>query len=591
MSQTFFGDLAVSASNWAAFERLVLRILIARGFENCSVVGQSGDGGADVLAISKGRRWLFQVKAFSKPIGPSVITETLAAMSRYEADIPVIVSKNGFTSEVFEVQKRLVAENIKLQLWDKPTLVRQGALLSEEPPIISRLREGAIRNYQTQAIEGIVAKRLDDKSGSALVVLATGLGKTFVAAEALRRARKPHERVLVIAHTVELVYQLEKAFWPFLASNEITAVLTGSDRPAQLEDLAHFTHVFATRDSLAHIIGGGGALPLFDFVVVDECHHLGAQVYEEVLDGLGVGEAEGPFLLGLTATPWRPNGEGLDHRFEEPVISVDLARGLSEGYLSNVDYRMFTDNIDWSQLDKLDIGPLSPKAINRTLFIQEWDDAVVDRVAEAWGELGASARGIVFCGTIDHAIRMTNRINALGFTNAQAIYSGGKGEGRPTLTPVVRNKLLWDFASGRIGMLCAVDILNEGVDVPDVNLVVFQRVTHSRRIFTQQLGRGLRLSEGKDRVIVLDFASDIRRFAAGFQLERDLGFPAPARRKGPVVVNLNSKVTFRNSRSEDADGKAFLKHWLSDLDAIAEAGEDISILNFPTIERPHRDDE
>jgi superfamily II DNA or RNA helicase len=314
-----------------------------------------------------------------------------------------------------------------------------------------------------------------------------------------------------------------------------------------------------------------------DLIVIDEAHHVSdSGMYSEIIDRWA-----GSKLLGLTATPWRPNGTGLDHRFSEPVISVDLAKGLRDGYLANVDYRMFTDNIDWANLENLAGVELSPKAINRTLFIKEWDDAVVDRVKEAWTELGGAPRGIVFCGTIDHAIQMTNRINALGFTTAKAIYSGGKGEQRSAISPVERNKMLWDFASGRIGILCAIDILNEGVDVPDVNLVVFQRVTHSRRIFTQQLGRGLRLSEEKEKVIVLDFVTDIRRFAAGLQLERDMRPARSAVARKPLVVSLNSRVTFRNSKSEDVEGKAFLKHWLGDLDAIAEAGDDVSILNFP----------
>lgn len=580
---TFFGDFAVSSASWAAFERLVLRLLIAKGFKNSSVVGQSGDGGADVLAISNGKRWLFQVKAYAKPIGPEVITETLSALQKYDADIPVIVSKNGFTSEVYEIQKRLVSENIRLQLWDSEALRRQGALLPPEPPIMTKLKNGTIRQYQAQAIESIVSKKLNEPHGAALVVLATGLGKTFVAAESLRRMRKKNEKVLVLAHTVDLVLQLERAFWPFLEATEKTTVVTGTDRPSDISDLIHFDYVFATRDSVANLFAKGVEIPLFDFVLVDECHHLGAEVYEKLLDDLNVGQPGGPFLLGLTATPWRPTGEGLDHRFSEPVISVDLARGLSDGYLSNVDYRMFTDNIDWKQLERLEGQPLSPKSINRTLFIQEWDDAVVDRVREAWEELGAGARGIIFCGTIDHAIRMTNRINAMGFTNAKAIYSGGKGENRATISPVERNKMLWDFAFGRIGILCAIDILNEGVDVPDVNLVVFQRVTHSRRIFTQQLGRGLRLSEGKDKVIVLDFVTDIRRFAAGLQLERDLNARRPSTGR-PIIVNLNSKVTFRKSTSEDLESKTFLSHWLKDLDAVAEAGEDMSVLRFPDTE-------
>jgi superfamily II DNA or RNA helicase len=581
MTGPFFGDWAVSSSSWAAFERLVLRLIFAKGYQHASVIGRSGDGGADVLAISKGKKWLFQVKAYSKPVGPIVVSETLLALQRYEADVPVIVSKNGFTSEVFAIQSRLLSEGIRLQLWDMEALRRQGALLNDLPPILPMLESGTIREYQRQAIEAIVATRLDKPHGSALVVLATGLGKTFVAAESIRRMRSESQRVLVLAHTVDLVLQLERAFWPFLRPTEKTAVVTGNDRPSDLGDLTQFTHVFATRDSLSSMMDQGVALPKFDYVIVDECHHLGAQVYEQVLEGLGVGSQEGPFLLGLTATPWRPDGDGLDHRFTEPVISVDLVRGLKDGFLANVDYRMFTDNIDWAQLENLQGEYLSPKSINRTLFIEEWDDAVVDRLHEAWLELGGSGRAIVFCGTIDHAIRMASRINALGFTNARAIYSGGKGENRVNLSPVERNSMLWDFAFGRIGILCAIDILNEGVDVPDVNLVVFQRVTHSRRIFTQQLGRGLRLAEGKDRVIVLDFVTDIRRFAAGLQLDRDL---SDAKRGGPKkakVVTLNSKVTFRKSLDEDLDGKRFLKQWLKDVDAIAEAGEDVSLLTFP----------
>jgi superfamily II DNA or RNA helicase len=581
MSGPFFGDWAVSSSSWAAFERLVLRLIYAKGYQHASVVGQTGDGGADVLAIAKGKRWLFQVKAFNKPVGPEVVTETLSAVQKYDADVPVIVSKNGFTSEVFSIQSRLLSEGIRLQLWDMDALRRQGALLPMTPPILPRLESGAIREYQRQAIEAIVATKIDNPHGSALVVLATGLGKTFVAAESIRRMRSGGEKVLVLAHTVDLVLQLERAFWPFLTTEEKTAVITGSDRPSDLRDLDHFSHVFATRDSLANLLVQGVGLPKFSYVVVDECHHLGAQVYEQVLDGLGVSTPDGPFLLGLTATPWRPDGDGLDHRFTEPVISVDLVRGLKDGFLANVDYRMFTDNIDWARLENLEGEYLSPKSINRTLFIEEWDDAVVDRLQEAWNELGGNGRAIVFCGTIDHAIRMANRINALGFTSAQAIYSGGKGPNRISLSPVERNRMLWDFAFGRIGILCAIDILNEGVDVPDVNLVVFQRVTHSRRIFTQQLGRGLRLSEGKDRVIVLDFVTDIRRFAAGLQLDRDLSEAKRGAPSKPKVLTLHSKVTFRKSLEEDVDGKKFLKQWLQDLDAIAEAGEDVSILNFP----------
>lgn len=300
-------------------------------------------------------------------------------------------------------------------------------------------------------------------------------------------------------------------------------------------------------------------------------------MYDTVLEELSAGNG-GAFLVGMTATPWRPDGQGLRKWFDYPVVDVDIVRGLREGYLANVDYRMYTDNIDWNALAVGLQGngmALTPRGINRTLFIEEWDDAVVERLAEAWREQ-TSPRAIVFCGTIDHAERMAARINALGFTSAEAIASrtsAGKG-----VDPASRNRILWDFADGRTGVLCAVDVLNEGVDVPDVNIVVFQRVTHSRRIFVQQLGRGLRVSPGKERVIVLDFVSDIRRFAAGLDLQDSLRTPSGRR---DARVRLGSHVTFMRANEEDYEGARFLREWLGDLRDVENAGEDVQILRYP----------
>jgi superfamily II DNA or RNA helicase len=496
--------------------------------------------------------------------------------------VPVIVSKSGFTADVMARRSQLAAEGINIQLWDRDALVRRAARLPEEPLVLRDTDRFGARRYQEAAVQSIVRAWTQHRSGSALVVLATGLGKTFVAAEAVRRIGeiKKSLRFIVLAHTNDLVYQLERAFWPFLTPETATVVVNGVERP-DWSDLAHFQGVFASRDTLANAAEAGIELPRFDIVVVDECHHVGADTYERALDGLRVGAGDGPFLLGLTATPWRPNGEDLGRHFDAPVASIDLVQGLQQGFLANVDYRMYTDNVDWDALRALQGDRFTPKAINRTLFINQWDDAVVERTQEAWAELGGAGRGIVFCGTIEHAEKMASRINALGFANARPIYS--RSSSGQVMGPIERNRLLWDFADGRIGILCAVDVLNEGVDVPDVNLVVFQRVTHSRRIFVQQLGRGLRLAPGKERVIVLDFVSDVRRFAAGLELQRalDEGGPAPG---SPVRVNLLSSVSFRRANGEDDNGASFLKEWLGDLEEVEHAGEDVSVLRFPPMD-------
>lgn len=146
-----------------------------------------------------------------------------------------------------------------------------------------------------------------------------------------------------------------------------------------------------------------------------------------------------------------------------------------------------------------------------------------------------------------------------------------------------RNRILCDFHDGVINAICAVDIFNEGVDVPDVNIIVFQRVTHSRRIFVQQLGRGLRLSENKDKVIVLDFVSDIRRFAAGLDLKDQLTDGTQAKNGAPLRIKLNNKVTFKRVGGEDAETESFLRQWLDDIAAVESADEEQSILKFPPL--------
>mgnify|MGYP001243533120 CR=1 FL=1 len=574
----FLGERSLRSVTWQAFERIVARYLMAAGWQSVRLVGGSGDGGADVLATRGTRKWLVQVKRHRRPIGRQAFRETVNAGALYGANVLVLASTSGFTVDLHEHGDLQAADGINVQLWDIPTLVRFGERLDAGALVQQFPERYELRDYQEQACQAVVGEWIDNHSGSALVVFATGLGKTFVAATAIRRIANQHAglKVLVLAHTNALLRQLEKAFWPFLRKEEGTLIAYGEEE-FSWDLLERTPFVFASRDTLASRIVAGQRLHRFDLVLVDECHHLGAQSYDAIMDELGVGDADGPFLMGLTATDWRPDGCSLEALFGDPVAKMDLVSGLKSGFLTNVDYRMFTDNIDWEALRRARGGNYAPKRINRTLFIQEWDDAVIGHVQSAWDEIaaaGGAPRGIVFCSTIDHAKRMVEQLNAVGFTRSEALYSG------KDLPPVDRNKLLWEFSDGQIGILCAVDVLNEGVDVPDVNLVVFQRVTHSRRIFVQQLGRGLRLAEGKDKVIVLDFVNDVRRFAEGLRLQGEIEDDGPKRGQ-PEKIALGSTITFVKANAEDVDGANFLRQWLGDAEAIADAGEDVSILRFP----------
>lgn len=558
---------------WQAFERNLCRLLTYEGYDNVRLVGQTGDHGADVTGNKAGKKWLFQAKHWKKPVGLDVAQETINAVYEYKADIPVIVSSNGFDAAVKSYQSTLLARKIPLQLWDSNTLVSRTKRL---PDKTYNTKEP--RDYQSPAIDEIVNAYFAGDGNRALVVMATGLGKTFVAAESVRRIRANNPcKVLVCAHTNDLVYQLEKAFWPFLKPSEKTLIWNSYERPtAEMLDGADMT--FACVDSVSGWIEAGKELPDYGILLVDECHHVGSSMYDRVFDALSAGKPGGSFALGLTATPWRPDETDLTQYFGEPRVTIDMVTGLNKGFLANVDYRMYTDNINWDALQNVQGHSFSPKQINRTLFINQWDYSVVYTLRDAWSEQ-PNPRAIVFCGTIEHALIMRDKINTLGFCKAEAIYSGNAGNEYEPLSQYKRNRILSDFSDGTVNVVCVVDIFNEGIDVPDVNILVFQRVTHSRRIFIQQLGRGLRISEGKDKVIVLDFVSDIRRFAAGIAL-KDAVTPHDTQ---PVRIDIPNKVTFMKVGGEDPESESFLRQWLDDVAAIEDSDEDASVLRFPPL--------
>jgi superfamily II DNA or RNA helicase len=573
MSSLFISDSSLRSISWQGLERVVCRLLQAESYLGVRLVGQTSDQGADVIAHKNGKRWLFQIKRWKNKAGVGVLDETLVALQLYRANIPVIVALNGFDDNAREHQRVLHSRGILIQFWDRSDLLRRVARLEDKAVGVKTPRD-----YQEQAIQVTFKAWQDKLRRRAMIVMATGLGKTFTAAEIVRRidAYQP-VRVLVLAHTNEIVYQLERSFWPFMAPSRETLVWNGHEQPSQ-QDLERVPFLFACLNSVASHLERGFELPVFDLILIDECHHVGGSMYKTIISRTRAGESDGPFLLGLTATPWRPDETDLTDYFGEPLFTMDMVSGLRMGFLSNVDYRMFTDNIDWGALSALEGNRFSPRQINKTLFISEWDSAVIRELQRVWKEQ-PNARAIVFCGTIDHAVTMRDQINALGFCNAAAIFS--QTQGGHSMQAWERNRLLSDFQEGIVQLICAIDVFNEGVDIPDVNVIVFQRVTHSRRIFIQQLGRGLRLAEGKQKVIVLDFVSDIRRFAAGINLKNEMSAENVDQSGKPIRIRLQHSVSFCRAGDADPESERFLREWLEDVATIEEAGEDASVLKFP----------
>ena len=212
-------------------------------------------------------------------------------------------------------------------------------------------------------------------------------------------------------------------------------------------------------------------MPPFEVVLVDECHHAGAMMYQTVLRELRAGQAGGPFLIGLTATPWRPDDTDLREYFGEPVVSVDLVTGLRKGFLTNVDYRMYTDNINWEALHELKGKTFSPRAINRTLFINQWDDAVVYELQAAWKRTGQAPRDCLLrhdrSRDYDAGARSTRWSFLFGC--GDLFPTGGRqGNGSPMSGTVCFRT----FTTERSMWSAPSTSSMKAADVPDVNIII-----------------------------------------------------------------------------------------------------------------------
>jgi superfamily II DNA or RNA helicase len=178
----------------------------------------------------------------------------------------------------------------------------------------------------------------------------------------------------------------------------------------------------------------------------------------------------------------------------------------------------------------------------------------------------------MFCASIEHCKRFAEMLTVA--TNISCRQLSG-------LDRVERNRSLMEFASGRIQAVTAVDVLNEGIDVPDVNILVFLRSTHSRRIFVQQLGRGLRPNIGKDKLLVLDFVTDIRRLAEIIEMDQEAKSPTlsfqPRREEKIVTYFKDGIVTFVNTSAIP-----FTQQWLQDV-ADLDDTEEVQFLKFPEV--------
>jgi len=320
-----------------------------------------------------------------------------------------------------------------------------------------------------------------------LVVMATGVGKTYLAAFDSAKFR----RVLFVAHREEILRQAWETFG---------AVTPGRSRGwfNAEEKNRHADLVFASVQTLSqeqYLQPDYFPPDYFDYIIIDEFHHVAAQSCQRVVNYF-----KPRFLLGLTATPFRMDNQDIFAFCEDNVVyEINLQEAINKDYLVPFHYYGIYDyTTDYSQIP-LTNGRYAPEPLERALSITARADLVLKHYLKHRGQ-----RALGFCSGIRHANFMSAFFRRQGIP-AAAVHSG--------TGPFVleRKAAVEALRTGRIEVIFSVDQFNEGVDIPEVDLVMFLRPTESYTIFLQQLGRGLCKAEGKEFLTVLDFIGNYKR--------------------------------------------------------------------------------
>jgi superfamily II DNA or RNA helicase/HKD family nuclease len=357
------------------------------------------------------------------------------------------------------------------------------------------------RPFQKRMLEALAVERSRHQQHRNLVVSATGTGKTVVAALDYHRLREAHNerangpyRLLFVAHRQEILRQARRTFREVEKEGAFGELYVDGERPDRWD------YVFASVQSLQSLKLAGIDPAHFNMVIIDEFHHAAAPTYRSLLEHFHPDE-----LLGLTATPERTDGldrEILDRFFEGRFAAeLRLWDAIDEGMLCPFQYFGVHDDVDLSAL-RWTRGRYDADALGN---VYTGNDARAAKVLRALREIvddPLTMRALGFCVSVAHASYM-----AAKFTDAGIPSAAVSGE----TSSADRASVLDRLRRGELNCVFAVDLFNEGLDVPTIDTVLFLRPTESATVFLQQLGRGLRRVDGKACLTVLDFIGNQNR--------------------------------------------------------------------------------
>ena len=388
-----------------------------------------------------------------------------------------------------QLQPEAVKDELRLFVGTNPAFREAADYLPEQR---GKALDGAsleLKEHQKQSLAALAEMRARHET-IALLYHATGTGKTVTA---VSDARRFGGRTLFLAHTHELVEQAYHTFTSLWSEVAVGRFTDGIKEPAAfvvcggIQSVALNLELFRETD--------------FDYLIIDEAHHAAAETYQKVL-----GYFKPKFTLGLTATPERADDKDILAIFRNTAHRLDIQTAVEIGELVPVRCIRIHTNIDLTKV-RFNSVQYNIRDLESKIYVPERNTLIVD----TFMDYVRDRRTVIFCASVKHAEQIAEMIRARG---AAAVAVSG------SMKSSERREFLDKFANGAIKALCACDLLNEGWDCPETEVLFMARPTMSKVLYTQQLGRGMRLADGKKELLVFDFVDNASQYNMPYSMHR-----------------------------------------------------------------------
>ncbi|NDL67541.1 DEAD/DEAH box helicase family protein [Anaerotalea alkaliphila] len=474
----------------------------AGSFHPKAYIFHAGDGGCVYVgssnvsnsALTDGVEWNYRILRETDPEAFAAFTGRFDHLYREESmELSDQVLKE-YRDNYVERERSGSRTNAHYRKYKRPAVV-----YPEGVPSWDQAADGmwSPNDPQLEALIELRKTRMEG-SGKALVVAATGLGKTFLAAFDYKQFREEKgegrtKGILFLAHREEILNQAHETFGKVLGLEGMGKLYDGQEPEEGNPSRVLFASIQTmARQGRLERFGSGD----FAYIVVDEFHHAAADSYRRILEHF-----RPEFLLGITATPFRNDQKDIHGLYDYNLVyEADLFTAINRDWLCPFsyygihDYTVNYDNITWLG------GKYVEKELEAGLNIGKRHALVFEHFQKWRGH-----KGLGFCVSIRHADGLAAYFNSRG-VKAAAVHSG---QGGPFVLD--RKAAVEGLKNGEVEVIFSVDIFNEGVDIPELDLLLFLRPTESPVVFLQQLGRGLRKAEGKERVRILDFIGNFKK--------------------------------------------------------------------------------